>query len=100
MSGETKGVAAAYARTPSQSPWQKGMTKSGRGTDRGLGRAEAGKTRTPPGGGGGGFEPTTNGLKGRCSTTELPTHKRLLRSHLGQKARITGSRIVTHNRHP
>src|SRR5438552_5667447 len=21
-----------------------------------------------------GFEPTTNGLKGRCSTTELPTH--------------------------
>jgi hypothetical protein len=23
-----------------------------------------------------GFEPTTNGLKGRCSTTELPTQKR------------------------
>jgi hypothetical protein len=21
-----------------------------------------------------GFEPWTNGLKGRCSTTELPTH--------------------------
>ena len=24
-----------------------------------------------------GFEPTTNGLKGRCSTTELPTRKSL-----------------------
>gem|GEM_PF-4804567 len=31
-----------------------------------------------------GLEPTTNGLKGRCSTAELPTHNILLKSNLRQ----------------
>jgi hypothetical protein len=31
-----------------------------------------------------GFEPTTNGLKGRCSTTELPTHLKIKQSTIAR----------------
>ena len=38
-----------------------------------------------------GLEPTTNGLKGRCSTTELPTHEARTNGQLPSRAGKLGS---------
>ena len=38
-----------------------------------------------------GFEPTTNGLKGRCSTTELPTHRLFISKGFQQKQSASSS---------